>query len=62
MSDPEDYHDFCDKVWKEVEIVSDLRAGVLPPGLIIQAEGGIAGVVVNDPEGGQMVKPITGVL
>lgn len=62
MTDPEDYHDFINKSWTEIEMVSDLKAGVLPPGLIIKPGDGIAGVVVDDPEGGQMVRPIAEVV
>ena len=62
LTDPEDYHDFKDKTWKDIEMLSDLKAGVLPPGLIILADGGGAGVVVDDPDGGQMIKPVAEVI
>lgn len=58
LSDPEAYNDFINRTWPAPDLVSDLDAGVLPYGLIIQAEGGGAGVVVDDPAGGQKIAPI----
>lgn len=58
LSDPEEYNDFIGRTWPAPDLISDLNAGILPTGLIIQANGGFAGVVVDDPEGGQMVAPI----
>jgi hypothetical protein len=56
FSDPEQYTDFAHKTWCQEEIISDLKASNLPLGLVIQPEGGLPGVIVPDPAGGQMVK------
>jgi hypothetical protein len=62
FSDPEQYTDFAHKTWFLEEIQADLKAGNLPLGLVIQPEGGLPGVIVPDPTGGQMVKRLAEVL
>jgi hypothetical protein len=60
FSDPADYTDFVDRTFTSLDFRPMLDNGVLPLGLIIQAEeGGILGplgVVVVDPLGGQKVE------
>ena len=58
FSDPERYFDFTTKKWTDVQLEADLKAGVLPWGMIVQLENGWAGCVVPDPSGGQMVRPM----
>lgn len=61
LDDPAGYHDLRGMTWDVEGITEDLRNGNLPPGLIIapvDLPGGLAGVVVEDPKGGQMVRPL----
>lgn len=62
LDDPQSYNDFRKKRWLTKELLSDLREGVLVPGQIITAPGCLPGVVVDDPEGGQMIKPLSEVI
>jgi len=45
--DPEDYSDFRYKTWLRIEIVSDLRLGVLPSGMLLRSPSGQPLVVLN---------------
>lgn len=59
LDDPAQYHDLRGLTWDVEQITADLRNGNLPAGLIIvpvDVPGGRAGVVVEDPKGGQMVR------
>lgn len=62
LEDSGDYFDFTSKIWTGMELESDLTLGVLPLGLIVEPQGRLPGVVVPDPEGGQMVRPLAEVL
>ena len=45
--DPEDYLDFRHKTWQRIELVSDLRFGVLPPGILLRSPTGQPYIVLN---------------
>jgi len=46
-SDPEDYFDFQHKIWPTIELKSDLKGGVLPPGMLMRAPDGKAMIVMG---------------
>jgi len=58
VTNPDDLLDLLAITWRTDQLLSDLTAGVLTPGLIITAPGMRSGVIVPDPDGGQMVKPL----
>lgn len=43
----EDYDDFLGRGFERRELVSDLRAGVLPPGLALMDDSGLVALVVG---------------
>ena len=48
FTDPEDYLDFRYMQWDRLSMENDLRLGILPPGMLIRAEGETKiGVVVG---------------
>lgn len=59
IEDPAGYNDLRGMRWNLGELKLDLELGNLPAGMIIQMKGGLAGVVVPDPdEGGQRIQPL----
>lgn len=57
FTDPEDYLDFRYMKWDRYSLESDLRLGVLPPGMLVKAEDGTRiGIVVGNYNDEQQVE------
>ncbi len=65
FTDPEDYLDFRQMQWDKRTLENDLRLGVLPPGMLIKAEGGTRiGMVVGHydyPQRVEVLGDLTGI-
>jgi hypothetical protein len=61
FTDPYDYFDFAERTWLKEELRSDLTAGVLPLGMILETPGYVP-VVVQPAARGQCVIAITEVM